>query len=96
MDTLQRGKKAFKQISVFIILHHAEFAASAQDEARLARKCAQVEIQHLLECLPSFFCNSQTLTSVPGMLLSSFLTLPHLVFSNHDSQYMNISLFPAP
>lgn len=53
-----KGKKAFKQISVFIILYHAEFAASAQDEVRLARQRVQVEIQHLLESLPSFFCNS--------------------------------------
>lgn len=53
------GKKVFKQISVFIILHHAEFAASTQDEVHLARKRAQVEIQHLLESLSLFFSNSR-------------------------------------
>lgn len=47
--------------------------------------------------IPSLvFQQFQPLTSVPGMPLSSFLTLSHLVFSNCNSIHMTIALFPTP
>lgn len=47
--------------------------------------------------IPSLvFQQFQTLTSVPGMPLSSFLTLPYLMFSSCNSIHVTIALFPTP
>lgn len=84
-------KKLSNKYSIFIILHQAANLRLLHKMKRLT----QGEIQHLLEFFLSFFCSSR-LTPVLEMLLSSFLMLPQLVFSNQALQYMNISLFPAP